>query len=391
MPPESDSGVRHAFCIRRNMPRFRRHVLTGIAAGAVAVGTSVLSGQVPPPRELHAYVLVDVGDVPVPLACPCIARPFTVPAAEIVPGDASGPGGPRAFGEPTEAELRRHNRQKAEDLARYAANVEDGLAGDSGASFGLAMLFTAGHAVPRNDEEAARWLELAARQGHSDAPLQLGHRYHRGLGVPQSDEAAAYWLMTGANAGDRLAMVALGLLHAAGRGVVQDWSLATAWWQRADAASRTPLASRLLGDAYACGLGVAQDHRRAVTSYRAAAAGGETSAYVQLGHLYARQCTPGGDEAAFAAYKRAADVGDVEAQIALSDLLLHGRGVDPDLWGAYFWATMARQRTPPGPLLDQANASAAAAARSLPAFLIEDAERMVKEFMPASTHRELPR
>lgn len=73
------------------------------------------------------------------------------------------------------------------------------------------------------------------------------------------------------------------------------------------------------------------------------------------------------------------------AQIALSHLLLHGRGVAPDAYQAYFWATMARHRTPPGPLLEQANASAAAAARSLSASLIEDAERMVKEIMSAYT------
>ena len=182
-------------------------IILGLAFSLCAVSASA---QVPPP-ETNALTLVDVGPVSVAAACPCITNPFTVPTIRPGWGYPSGPAAPLGNAVPSAAARRLQAQRDAEDRAELATNAADGLAGNPHASAWIAMQFTGGTAIPRNDEEAARWLYLAATQGHRDAYLQLGYRYHRGLGVRRNDKTAAYWFHTGASAGDRNAMVALGL------------------------------------------------------------------------------------------------------------------------------------------------------------------------------------
>lgn len=348
-------------------------------AVVIAMCIVSVSGQAPP-IEMNGHHLMNVGPVAIPGACPCITNPFTLPAVRAGDGEARGPAGSQPIPAPSKEERHRTASQDAEDRSRLPRTVERGLDGDPNASMHVAWLLMSGTAVQRNEEQIASWLHLAARGGHPDAALQLGHRYHRGLGVTQNDQAAAYWFHAGAAAGDRTAMIALGLLHAAGRGLEQNWSAAVTWFEQANAPEVHPVASRFLGDAYACGLGVRQDHQRAAAAYQASARTDVTSR-VQLGHMYLNGCAPGGDKAAFDAYESAAHDGDSEGQIALSDLLRQGRGVAQDSYNGYFWARLAELRTEPGPLRERASASAAAAARMLPEFLIKDADTMAQSII----------
>jgi TPR repeat protein len=327
---------------------------------------------------MNLHVLMDVGPVTVPAPCPCITNPFTVPALRPGWGFGDGPAAAEGNAQPSRAERQRQMQRDAEDRKALSSDVEAGLAGNSASTIAVAYHLTTGAIVARNDEEALRWFHLAAEQGHRDAYLQLGHRYHRGLGVSKNDRAAAYWFHEGAVRGDRHAMVALGLLYAGGTGVRQDWSVAARWWERAREGGGPPMASRFLGDAYACGLGVPQDHPRAALAYTEAAKAGEVSSSVQLGHMYASGCVEAEDQAALEAYKRAADRGDPEAQVALSDLYLQARGVPHDPLHAYLWARLAELRLPPGDLRTQAAASAARAARLLSAGDVKDTDRLVE-------------
>lgn len=332
---------------------------------------------------MNAYHLVNVGPVPVPAACACITAPFTVPAFRHGDGEASGPAGAQPLPAPGILQRQLQASRDAEDRATLPATVQDGLAGNGNASMWVAYLLTAGTAVQRDEKQTAKWLLQAARQGQAGAAIQLGYRYHRGLGVEQSDQAAAYWFHSSAVTGDPNGMIALGLLYAAGRGVEQDWSAAVGWFEQANAMAPHPLATRFLADAYVCGVGVRQDHERAATLYRAAAPH-DVSSRVQLGHMHARKCTRDGDEAAFSAYESAAHEGDAEAQIALSHLYRDGTGVQQDTYNAYMWARLAEFRTPPGDLHAEAAASAAAAARMLPAFLITDADMFARAIIDSA-------
>jgi hypothetical protein len=279
-----------------------RHINPSIILGLLfSLGAVSVSAQVPPP-ETNVFTLVDVGPVSVAAACPCITNPFTVPVIRPGWGYPSGPAAPPENAVPSAADRELQAQRDAEDRAELALNAEDGLTGNPNASFSVAMHLMGGTSIPRNDEEAARWLYLAAKQGHNDAYLRLGYRYHRGLGVQRNDRTAAYWFHTGASAGDRYAMVALGLLYAAGRGVPQDWSAAVAWWQRARSSpGGTPLASRFLGDAYVCALGIAQNYEEAVRAYKEAVDEGDVSSNIPLGHMYTSGCAPPNDNAAAAA------------------------------------------------------------------------------------------
>jgi TPR repeat protein len=264
--------------------------------------------------------------------------------------------------------------------------AEQGLAGEAIASHSVAMhlMFESaflGEDAAR-DQEVFRWFYQAAVQGHPDAFMFLAHRYARGLGVARDDVAAARWFRRAASNDNAISMTAKGLLHAAGRGVRQDWGAAFDWWQRARA--RQPLASRFAGDAYACGLGVEQNHERAVSAYKAAAEKGEVTSSIQLGHMYANGCAEGGPESALKMFERAADDGHPEAQIALSDMLRRGRGSDPNAYRAYFWASLAERRLPPGELKTLAARRAKEAAGLLSSFLIADADKMVDSMIASS-------
>lgn len=245
--------------------------------------------------------------------------------------------------------------------------------------FGLGILFTAGTAVSRDDAAALLWFVQAARGSHSNAYVQLGHRYVRGLGVQADDRAAAYWFYRGALSGDKAAMVALGSLYAAGRGIEQNWSAALYWWEKGDQ-------WRFVGDAYACGSGVAPDDRRALAMYEKGAAIDDMSSTIQVGHMHAGACAERPDDAvAFAAYSKAAGEGYPEAQVALSLAYLDGRGVETEAYHAYMWARLAELRLEPSDLRRLATSRAAAAARMLPAFLIEDAETFVASVIKGGT------
>lgn len=317
-------------------------------AALMTVGlTAVVFGARLPaqgPHEISVYALVDVGAVAVPAPCSCIASPFTL----MHPSDRGPSNGPAAPLGGTAPLI--NFGHLAEDRTHFTSRAQDGLSGNGNASLGVAMHLSLESALAgvdlRTEEEAARWLHLAATQEHPDAFRLLAWRYARGRGVPENPGAAAYWFHQGALRGDPISMTALGLRYAAGLGVAQDWNAAVRWWMRAQA--RTPLASRFIGDAYACGLGVAQEPARAAAAYKAAADAGELSSSTQLGHLHARLCIQSDDGDAVKAYRRAAEEGDPEAQIALSDLLQQGRGTDPNPYEAYTWARLAELRLPEG-------------------------------------------
>jgi TPR repeat protein len=345
-----------------------------VFAAVIVLSTraAALSGQAPPPPEMKPWVLMDVGAIPAPPTCGCVTNPFTV----LPPRPGYGYGGGLAAPD-WDAPLTRRTagfqtRLDAEDRVHLPIRVENGLGGNGNESVGIAWLISGGTAVQRDEKQATAWFFLAAQQGHPNAFAALGHRYLRGLGIEQNDAAAAYWFYAGALSGDRAAMNALGSLYAAGRGITQNWPAAVAWWKKAGN-------WRFVGDAYACGVGVEQDNEHATAAYRQGVENLDMASSIQLGHMYASGCTaPPSHDAAYNAYKRAADEGYPEAQIALSKLFLDGSGTTAVPYQAYFWARLAELRLPAGALRSLARSRAELAARALSTFEISDADRFVK-------------
>ena len=92
----------------------------------------------------------------------------------------------------------------------------------------LAVGFTQGGG-PQDDIEAARWIGLAAGQGHPPAQYNLGLLYFRGRGVRGDDAQAATWYRRAAEKGYAPAQGALGYMLAYGAGVDQNQVLAFMW------------------------------------------------------------------------------------------------------------------------------------------------------------------
>jgi TPR repeat protein len=92
-----------------------------------------------------------------------------------------------------------------------ARDIEHGRAGDANASLSVGMHLAEHLAIAGEDAEvekqAARWLHLAARQGHGDPAMLLAYRYRRGKGVDQSDTAAAFWFHQAAVDGNNVAIL----------------------------------------------------------------------------------------------------------------------------------------------------------------------------------------
>jgi len=386
-PARSGAELRQMLCTGAGMPdRNRATAVALLFAGASATVTALQSPppRVPPPPETNVYELLDLGAPPAP-TCSCVPHPFALPSYRPGWGYGSGPATPTENVPISDADRRRNAIWYAgeeRELARRSA--DEGLAGNGHASLAVALHLSLHASIfgpdDRVEQEAVRWLTLAAQQGHVDAVRMLGSRYARGRGVPQDYALAAYWFDQGARHDDPVSMTAIGFLYAAGRGVEQNWPAAIKLWQRAE--TRTPLASRYLGDAYACGVGVDEDRERALAAYKRFA-DVEPSSSIQLGHMYVRGCAPQDDKAAVAAFRRAADQGYPEAQVELSDLLREGRGAEPNAYEAYYWARLAERRLEAGDLKKLAETRAGQATRLMSAFQTADADEMVKAIMDA--------
>ena len=82
--------------------------------------------------------------------------------------------------------------------------------GDSGAQYGLGMMYGNGFGVAMEDALALKWYGLAADQGHAGAQCNLAIMYQNGWGVAPNEEEAVRYYMLAAEQGVPAAMTALG-------------------------------------------------------------------------------------------------------------------------------------------------------------------------------------
>ena len=85
----------------------------------------------------------------------------------------------------------------------------------------------------RNYDEAVKWYEKAAWQGHVMAQYTLGNMYAKGEGVKKDLATAARWFTSAANQGNADAQYALGVMYLNGDGVTRDEAYALDWIKKA--------------------------------------------------------------------------------------------------------------------------------------------------------------
>jgi TPR repeat protein len=177
------------------------------------------------------------------------------------------------------------NAQRAED-PNSAAKINDQLrmetlpivekkaaAGDADAQLELALGYSVGGYLPKNEKLAAEWCARAARQGSVAAETTMGYLYATGKGVPHSDKEAMRWWRKAADQGSAHAQFNLGEFYGLGQGTKRDYEQAVKWFRKAAEQGESD-AQYHLGLMYEAGNGVAPDVTEALHWYRLSAAQG---------------------------------------------------------------------------------------------------------------------
>jgi localization factor PodJL len=107
------------------------------------------------------------------------------------------------------------------------------LAGDAAAEFEVATRFAEGRGLPPSNEEAARWLDRAAKHGLAPAQFRLGGFYEKGIGVKKDLAAARDLYRAAADKGNGKAMHNLAVLYAEGINGPADYRNAAHWFRKA--------------------------------------------------------------------------------------------------------------------------------------------------------------
>jgi hypothetical protein len=116
-----------------------------------------------------------------------------------------------------------------------AANLflKTAFQGHAMAQFNMAVMYTLGRGVPKDDAEAVKWYRMAADQGVARAQYSLGAMYHNGRGRPMDDTEAVKWYRKAAEKGYADAQLSLGWMYTHGKGVPQDNTEAERWYREA--------------------------------------------------------------------------------------------------------------------------------------------------------------
>ena len=133
---------------------------------------------------------------------------------------------------------RRPTREGMETAVAYFEKAA--LAGLADAQYAMAQAYREGVGGKPVDLAAARrWLQLAARQNHDTAQIELGTWLVEGVGGERDLEAGFAWLRQAAAAGNPAAQNRVAKLYRAGVGVEPDTIEAAAWYLRARRAGLT--------------------------------------------------------------------------------------------------------------------------------------------------------
>lgn len=184
------------------------------------------------------------------------------------------------------------------------------------------------------------WLKRAAQQGYADAQYELGECYLMGHGVAANRRTAYHWLIKAAQQGFARAQYAVGQAYLVNSEGPNDDVMAVNWFLHA-AQQHLPEAQMALAECYLAGRGVPVNRGQALSWYREVEQQGHVAAITQLGHCHAAADEL---EAAARCYRRAADLGDAEAQYALATCYLEGHGVRKNRSLAKYWFAHAEKQ-----------------------------------------------
>jgi localization factor PodJL len=183
-------------------------------------------------------------------------------------------------------------------------------AGDPAAAYEVGVRFADGRNVPQNNEEAARWLEIAAKKGFVPAQFRLGTFYEKGVGVKKDLLQALSLYRAAADKGHGKAMHNLAVLYAEGASGAPDYRTASQWFRKAAELGVTD-SQYNLAILYARGVGVDQSFAEAYKWFFLAAKQGDKDAAQKRDEVASRL-----DQQALAVAKSAAEQWTAQPQPA---------------------------------------------------------------------------
>ncbi|MEZ5714076.1 MAG: tetratricopeptide repeat protein [Paracoccaceae bacterium] len=219
------------------------------------------------------------------------------------------------------------------------------------------MHYLQGLGTEANPGEALRWLTTAAQAGEAGAQVNLGLVFSEGekWGIPQDDAQAVNWYSQAAAQTSPQGMVALAGMMEAGRGTETDLPGAVDLLRRALRDTGFPLAALKLGQMAGAGkldglvapqnavpwaLLAAEQGDAAAVGWLDAQAGADNRPAMTAMGLYL-QTQQGQEARAAELFARAAEEGDVVAQLKLGEALTAGTGVAADPVTAHKWLNIA--------------------------------------------------
>jgi TPR repeat protein len=222
------------------------------------------------------------------------------------------------------AEMREGRLGKALEMAQPLADK-----GDARAQFLVGDVYWDGRGIGRDRAQAARWYELAAKQGHTGAMVRLAEAYRAGDGVKADARTSTEWCRKAADAGDGRGLGMLGVAYLQGLGVEKDDARARDYLEKG--------AAKKDGYSFFWLASMEKKPASAHALYERAGEHGYAPAYTRLGDLHRAK-----DAAkAFAYYHRAAEASDPVGQRQLGLCFLEGVGVKADSVRARTWLRRA--------------------------------------------------
>jgi localization factor PodJL len=158
------------------------------------------------------------------------------------------------------------------------------IAGDPAAAYEVASRFAEGRGVSPSNEEEARWLERAAKQGLAPAQFRLGGLYEKGIGVRKDLLRARDLYLAAAQKGNAKAMHNLAVLFAEGVSGPPDYERAAIWFRKA-ADHGTKDSQFNLAVLYANGIGVEQNYAESYKWFMLAANQGDSDSLAKLNEV----------------------------------------------------------------------------------------------------------
>ena len=266
-----------------------------------------------------------------------------------------------ACSSPAEIQVEEFQRGlEAQDRGDIAATLKDWIplarVGFVPAQYNLGLMYRSGTNVPQNNQKAAEWFRLAAKQGDVRAQYMLGVMYALGQGVAQDSVYASMWLDIVARSGDKKAQTqSLDLARA----------LSPADMVRSEVLEETCLATNLRNcTPVAAGAADAGAFEQTDAGDRAdPVAAVKPSLFVRLGNLDRASVAAaitnifeptkpdllegnyafirGEFSKALDQWRPLAEVGSVDAQFNMGWAYEHGKGVPQDYYQAATWYQLA--------------------------------------------------